>query len=133
MDTGADVTAIPSHIFDKFTNVRLSVSDWLLKGPGQEILTVKGKFTTELKWQQKNCQEDVYVIEKLQRPLIGRPAIERLGLLVRVGIVDDSLIEKYRNKYPTVFTGLRKLQHEYSIKLTPDAVPFSITAPRRIP
>ena len=34
---------------------------------------------TELKWQQKNCQEDVYVIEKLQRPLIGS-AIERLGL-----------------------------------------------------
>ena len=49
MDTGADVTAIPSHIFDK-----LSMSDRLLKGPGQEILTVKGKFTTELKWQQKN-------------------------------------------------------------------------------
>ena len=57
-----------------------------------QILTVKGKFITELKWQQKKCQEDVYVIEKLQRPLIGCPAIERLGLLVRVGIVDDSLI-----------------------------------------
>ena len=27
MDTRADVTAVPSHIFDEFTNVRLSGSD----------------------------------------------------------------------------------------------------------
>ena len=31
MDTGADVTAIPSRSFDKFTSVRLSVSDGVLK------------------------------------------------------------------------------------------------------
>ena len=31
MDTGADVTAIPSRRFDKFTSVRLSMSDGVLK------------------------------------------------------------------------------------------------------
>ena len=68
MDTGADMTAILSHIFDKFTNLRLSVSNRILERPGQEILTVKGKFTTELKWQQNIARRMFVVIEKLQRP-----------------------------------------------------------------
>ena len=82
----------------------LSVSDGLVKGPGQKFSQWRGNLLQNSSDNRKS--EDVCVIEKLQRPLIRRPAIERLGLLVRVGIIDDSSIEKYRNKYSTVFSGL---------------------------
>ena len=62
-------------------------------------------------------------------PLIGRPAIEHLGLLVRARVIQESCLQRYQQAFPTVFTGLGKTQQEYQIRLAPDATPFSITAP----
>ena len=133
LDTGADVTAIPLNTFNSLADVKLMKSDRILKGPDQAALKVKGKFMTDFKWQQKSSREEIYVMEKLQKPLIGRPAIERLGLLVRVEEIQDSCLKKYQQMYPTVFTGLGKMSDEYCIKLNPQSTPFSIAAPRRIP
>ena len=133
LDTGADVTAIPVNNFNSLVDVKLMKSDRILKGPDQAALKVKGKFMTDLKWQQKSSREEIYIMEKLQKPLIGRPAIERLDLLVRVEEIQDSCLKKYQQMYPTVFTGLGKMSDEYCIKLNPQSTPFSIAAPRRIP
>ena len=129
------MTAIPLNTFNSLADVKLMKSDRILKGPDQAALKVKGKFMTDLKWQQKSSQEEIYVMEKLQKPLIGRPAIERLGLLVRVEEIQDSCLKKYQQMYPTVFTGLGKMSDEYCIKRNPQSTPwpFSIAAPRRIP
>ena len=93
LDTGADVTAIPLTTFNSLANVKLMETNRILKGPGQEDLQVRGKFMTDLRWQQKCSQEEVYVIDKLQKPLIGRPAIEHLGLLVRVRVIQESCLQ----------------------------------------
>ena len=126
------MTAIPLNTFNSLADVKLMKSDRILKGPDQAALKVKGKFMTDLKWQQKSSREEIYIMEKLQKPLIGRPAIERLDLLVRVEEIQDSCL-KYQQMYPTVFTGLAKMSDEYCIQLNPQSTPFSIAAPRRIP
>ena len=38
-----------------------------------------------------------------------------------------------KKKYPQLFHGLGELEGEYEIQLTPNAPPFAITSPRRIP
>ena len=133
LDTGADVTAISPAEYDKINKVELVTNDQILRGPGQEILKVKGKFTAELQWQQKNVREEIYIIENVKKPLLGRAAIENLGILVRLGMVEKRAQKNYCLTYPTFFTGLGKLQGEYRVKLAPGAIPFSISAPRRIP
>ena len=127
-DTGTKVTAFPSTTFNSLADVKLRETDRILKGPGQEDLQVRGKFMTALRWQQK-CRQEVSVIEKLQKPLISRTAIEHLGLLVRIGEVLKSCLQRYQQALPTVCTGLGKTQQEYQIRLSADATSFSITAP----
>ena len=59
LDTGADVTAIPLTTFNSLAKVKLMETNHILKGPGQEDLQVRGKFMTDLRWQQKCSQEEV--------------------------------------------------------------------------
>ena len=59
LDTGADVTAIPLNTFSSLANVKLTETICILKGPDQEDLQVRGKFMTDLRWQQTCSQEEV--------------------------------------------------------------------------
>ncbi len=56
-------------------------------------------------------------------------------MLARVGVVENAVLKNYQGAYPKLFihVGLGKLPGDYNIKLTPDATPFSISVPRRIP
>ena len=141
LDTGADVTAISPEIRDQLADkISLQKSETLLKGPGQELLSVKGKFNAILTWNQKAVGQDIYVIDKLRTPLIGRKAIDALGMVTRIEIVEHRQSAKqpntsyhYFRRFPSLFQGLGKMTEEYQIQLYPDAIPFSISAPRRIP
>ena len=65
-------------------------------------------------------------------PLLGLPAITSLNLVTKIcGIQLDK--DTAVSKFPELFTGLGKLQGEYDIKLSDNAVPFALTTPRRIP
>ena len=78
--------------------------------------------------------EDIYVVKGLKEPLLGQPAIEKLNLLARINeIQSQSYEERIKAKYPQLFHGLGELEGEYEIKLKPDAQPFAIMTPRRIP
>lgn len=41
--------------------------------------------------------------------------------------------EKYRAKFPELFTGLGEMQGEYQIKLNTEASPISVSTSRRLP
>ena len=75
-------------------------------------------------------QEEIFVVQKLQKALLGKPAIEALNLVARVNTVNRS--EAISSKYPALFTGLGLLEGEYQIQLRDDATPFALTAPRRV-
>lgn len=134
LDTGADVTATSkSNMRDLFTGGKmppLYKPEKPLLGPGKIQLEVAGFAKMQLTYNSRQTEEKVYVVKNLSTPLLGLPAISALGLLIRVDMVTmDSL----QMSYPKLFTGLGDIQRPYHIKLKPDAAPFSLKTPRRIP
>ena len=71
-------------------------------------------------------------MQDLQKALLGRPAIEALGVAVRV---DQILANKaiVVSKFPHLFKGLGCMKGAYHIQLKENAVPFALTIPRRVP
>ena len=129
IDTGAEVTVIPGGVFEKLSGANLHPSQRTLRGASQIALPVIGKFTGKLTLGDRTTLQEVYVVDKLHKPLLGRPAIEALGLLARVRSVNQ---EKPIECFPQLFQGLGRMQGEYSIQLKEGAVPFALTAPRRV-
>ena len=132
IDTGADVTVISEKDFLKFGNYPLEVPDRNLYGPGKTKLNVEGHFTSTISTQNGSCKQQIYVVKGLQQAFLGRPAIESLRIIQRVDHVSGGF--DYQQQFPKLFQGLGKLRgSEYTIKLKPDAQPYSLTTPRRIP
>ncbi len=134
IDTGADVTALPAEVYYDITGgldvKRLAVSRRPLFGPGGNVLSVLGVARETLRRGKKTATEDIYVVKDLHTALLGRPAIEQLQLVSRV---DSITMESVKQQYPKLCSGLGLVRRPYSIKLKPEAVPFSLHAPRRIP
>ncbi|KAJ8375234.1 hypothetical protein SKAU_G00058140 [Synaphobranchus kaupii] len=133
MDTGADVTVIPDYVFNTvFAKDKPALRPVRrpLLGPGRTPLDMLGFTNITLRKRAKQKQEDVYVVRGLHTALLSRPACEQLGLVARVGSID---IETMKNTYPKLCSGLGLMQRPYTIKLVPDAVPFSLKTPRRVP
>lgn len=68
----------------------------------------------------------------MRHVLLGLPALEALGV---VKFLDSVASKKsdYEVLCPQVFNNLGTMPGEYTIRLHPDAVPFAVSAPRRIP
>ena len=131
IDTGADVTVVPEHVFAKLKGIVLHPTSKTLYGPGNHALLVLGKFNAELKLDTKEVQEEVFVVTGLKNSLLGQPAIQSLNLLARVCSVNSEM-SRIISEYPKLFHGLGNLKGEYSIQLRADAQPFALSAPRRI-
>ena len=84
-----------------------------------------------LKRGSQEVQQEIFVVKNLRRHLLGRPAVEALGLAVRVGAIFDGETNPVQ-LFPQMFQGLGKLEGEYEIKLKPDSKPFAISVPRRV-
>lgn len=75
-------------------------------------------------------QEEIYVVNDLNVALLSRPASVKLKLVYRADTTDKSEMEE---TYPKVCQGLGMMQQPYTIKLRPDAIPYSLATPRRVP
>ena len=75
--------------------------------------------------------EDIYVIQNLRTPLLGRPAIEKLELLSHVNNIEEKS-STVMSEFPKLFKGLGSLEGEYRIELKPNATPFALSTPRRV-
>ena len=104
--------------------------DRRLSGPSQYQLQVSGKFTATLKYGTKEAKENIFVVQELQKALLGRPGIESLNLIARINSLQE---EKFVAMYPNLFKGLGTITGEYHISLQDGAKPFAISTPRRIP
>ena len=109
IDTGAEVTVIPGGVFEKLSGANLQPSQRTLSGTSQRALPVIGQFTGKLALGDRTILQEMYVVEKLHKPLIGMPAIEALGLLARVRSVKQ---EKPIECLPQLFQGLGRMQGE---------------------
>ena len=131
IDTGAEVSVISDERHQKIGSPSLSPPRKILRGPSNYALPVTGYFIATLQHGGVETQQEIFVVRNLHRHLLGRPAIDALGLAVRVGAIfsgDTSPVQLF----PKMFAGLGKLQGEYEIKLRPDFKPFAISVPRRV-
>ncbi|KAK7114087.1 hypothetical protein V1264_000209 [Littorina saxatilis] len=131
VDTGADVSVVPERYFRK-DSTAVSKTSKKLFGPGQTKINVVGQFTATLSTKKTNTVQDMYVIENLKEPLLGRPAIEALQLLERINTVETPKTS-IKDDFPKLFEGLGKLGHTYKIAMKENAIPYAVSAPRRIP
>lgn len=132
LDTGAEVTAISERTHRLIGSPKLRPLDRELKGPNDHRLRSAGRFEGVLKSKNRTVKQEVYVVNNLHRPLLGRPAIEQLHILARINTVEQpgqSVVQTFSR----LFTGLGKIDGEYTIRLKDGAKPFSLSTPRRVP
>lgn len=130
IDTGADVSVIPhqtyKNIIKSDTVCSLTQTEKPLFGPGGSPLTVIGVAKESLKKGDRTVQEDLYVVHDLYTPLLGRPAITKLELVARLDSIDTQTLKE---TYPSLCTGLGRVQQPYTIKLKPEATLYSLSTP----
>ena len=134
LDSGADVSVIPSEIYTSEYGP-LEKATKRLYGPCRYRLKCRGKFTATLTYQEKSYEEEIYVIEDLERPLLSRHACDALRVIAKVAEIRSAGDHKqqYVQKHPRLFKGLGCLEGEYTITTDEDVQPFNLTTPRRIP
>ena len=92
IDTGAEVTVITEALYHKVGSPSLTVSDQTLKGANNQSLCVKGMFVGHFYYCDTYTDQHCYVIRDLAKPLLGRPAIEKLNLLARVRAIQKAAL-----------------------------------------
>ena len=134
LDTGADVTVIGNSIYSRFfINTNLLRARKKLFGPSKSKLHCLSILQARLRLNGKWCGADVYVVENLETPLLGRSACLALDTVAKVGTVTQSA-DDMKERFPNVFSGLGCMDGEYETKLTPSHEPFNqTTTPRRVP
>ena len=121
VDTGADVTVIPVRSYSENRDGPLSLPDKTLST--EYSLRVQGQFLTTLQKGDRITKQNVYVVQDLNRALLGLPAIEALQV---VSFVEPVQVSELFTLFPNLFTGLGKLKDNYQIKLTSDAKPYTL-------
>ena len=101
-----------------------------LSGPSRKVLPVKGQFKATISSGDLTVEEEIFVVRRLSKPLLGRPAIESLDLLHRVNTIESK--DKLKKQFYKLFNGLGKLEGEYRIQLGADSKPFALATPRRV-
>ena len=133
LDTGADVTVIRDSIYSHFfNNTNLLRTHKKPFGPCKSKLHCLGILHAKLRLNGKSCNEDVYIVENLETPLLGGLACLVLDTVAKVGTVLQSA-DDIKVHFPNVFSGLGCMDGGYKIKMTPSHEPFNQTTPRRFP
>ena len=96
-------------------------------------MNCKGVFRACLSKDLKSIDEDIYLVQDVARPLLGRNAAENLKLISRVcELRSDDYKAKVVHEYPNLFTGLGKMEEECTIKLKDGSKPFALSVPRKV-
>ena len=132
IDTGADVTVIPDKIYEALRPTPTLVkSSKTFFGPAHTSLPVRGCFVGKIKKGDKTTEQEIFIVNGAHNALLGRPAIETLPIVQKVDAVEATNLNA---KFLGLFTGLGKLRGpDYVIKLKPEAKPFALSTPRRVP
>ena len=134
IDKGAEVTVISEEAWRKIEQPALSPPNRTLRGPDTHKLPTAGQFTARLSKDEHNEDEEIYVVKGLHKPLLGRPAIDKLRLVSRVSSINHANQSPMdpMEKFPNLFKGLGKLQGDYKIQLKEGAKPYALSTPRRV-
>ena len=82
------MTAISHKQYRKLKlNVTLTKPSKVLYDPANQSLPVLGEFVGTLTFRDKSYSQRIFVVTGLKNNLLGLPAIEALGLVVRIDTV----------------------------------------------
>ena len=89
-------------------------------------------FSADLSRKGKTCKnENTFVVEGLEEPLLSRPVVFGLNLIQKMYTVRD---HDYKKQHPKLWEGLGFIEkHTYTIRQKPDATHYVVSAPRRVP
>ena len=102
-------------------------------GPCNYKLNCVGKFDAKLRSCNASIDDEMFATDGLDRPLLGRKACRSLNLIQNLAEIKNVTNASNMQQYPTLFSGLGKLEGEYHISLKEDAKPFALTVPRKVP
>ena len=68
----------------------------------------------------------------MTKSLLGLPAIEQLNLISRITAVSDQPAIEQTVQFQKLFTGIGKLEGDYTILLDLEVKPFAQSAPTRV-
>ena len=122
IDTGADVTCIPTSSYTPEMG-KIEAPDTVLTAAGKTRLSTIGMVRTTIKKAKgTSANQKVYLVDSLQRPLLGKEAIKALDL---IQVVQAVCTEKFEKQYKDRFTGLGNLGEPYRIKIRAGAKPIA--------
>ena len=98
-------------------------------GPCRYELRCRGEFQATLKYGQKSWKATVYVLDDLDRSLLGRIACQKLIVVATVDEIasPERTPGHMKRTHPKVFTGLVCIPKENEIKLREGGTPFNLT------
>ncbi|UYV72586.1 hypothetical protein LAZ67_9003863 [Cordylochernes scorpioides] len=89
IDTGAEVSVMPEEIYlQHFEYLKTEKADKNLFAVSKKI-EVNGMFQAFLESKRQKCEESIYIVKGVARPLLSCRASEILGLVRRINIVKD--------------------------------------------
>uniref|UniRef100_A0A6P7G0X4 Uncharacterized protein LOC114336389 n=1 Tax=Diabrotica virgifera virgifera TaxID=50390 RepID=A0A6P7G0X4_DIAVI len=138
VDSGADIVCIPSNHLDSILLKSLKNCSETISGPDGTKLKVLGKITERLSYPSKgkSCTFDIFVIQDLKMPILGRPGISCLEVLnFSINSINQtsSTNVQVEKEFPDIFNEIGNFKDEINIEVCEEAKPFVQTTPRVVP
>ncbi|UYV64942.1 K02A2.6-like, partial [Cordylochernes scorpioides] len=133
IDTGADVNVLPlQYYYQSFQRIKLEKSDKILQGPNGIPLETVGMIHVELQNKGQHLNSKIYIVDKLKQPLLSGETSEKLNIVRMIQQLSSNFLNPKR-EFPEIFNGLGHAKINYKISLQPDAKPYALCTPRRVP
>ncbi|UYV79739.1 K02A2.6-like [Cordylochernes scorpioides] len=133
IDTGADVNVLPlQYYYQSFQRIKLEKSDKVLQGPNGIPLETVGMIHVKLQNKGQHLNSKIYIIDKLKQPLLSGETSEKLNIVRMIQQLSSNFLNPKR-EFPKIFNGLGHANINYKISLQPDAKPYALCTPRRVP
>ncbi|UYV71882.1 hypothetical protein LAZ67_9000867 [Cordylochernes scorpioides] len=102
IDTGAEVSVMPEGTYlQHFGYLKTEKANKNIFAVSEKI-EVNGMFQAFLESKRQKCEETIYIVKELARPLLSCRASEILGLVRRINIVEDHAPTKLDPLYKRV-------------------------------
>ena len=95
IESGADATVVPYKMYQSIRPpIPLLQTKKILRGPCSHKLEIKGTFKTLLETRDCATEEEIFVVNGLERGLLGREAAQRLKLINRIESITTPLTKE---------------------------------------